>query len=140
FRSAALRHPGVHEPLGDLARGLPHVLHLHRRLPAPGHRARARCRLPRRGGRPLPLRTRLPPGQPAQGRDGARLVTAHAAWLPPAAFAPLGAQRTLLLADDDGVARTVRDEVTRAVSAFGGTLLADDGAPSFVLAELAATE
>lgn len=59
----------------------------------------------------------------------------HPAWLPDGAFAPLGAQRVLLLADDDGVSRTVRGEVARAVAAFGGTLVpepgphADDGVP-----------
>ena len=67
------------------------------------------------------------------------MTSPHPAWLPAAALAPLGAQRVLLLAADDGVSRTVRDEVAGAVATFGGTLLtsADDGVPSLVLAELA---
>ena len=78
-------------------------------------------------------------------------MSPHPAWLPDAAFAHLGAQRVLLLAADDGVSRTVREEVARAVAAFGGTVipsgtalkpspLADDGAPSLVLAELTAAQ
>ena len=67
-------------------------------------------------------------------------MSTHPAWLPDAAFAPLGTQRVRVVSDDDVVSRTVRAEVARAVATFGGTLLADDGAPSFVLAELAAAE
>lgn len=69
----------------------------------------------------------------------------HPAWLPDAAFAPLGAQRVRVIAADDDVSRTVRSEVERACSSHGGTSVADGGAPAghdddatLMLAEVAA--
>ncbi|MEU4570179.1 alpha-glucuronidase [Micromonospora sp. NPDC023956] len=46
-------------------------------------------------------------------------VTAHAAWLPPEAFRPLGSRR-VLVHGAGGLVDTVFDEVARACAAYGG--------------------
>lgn len=66
-------------------------------------------------------------------------MSPHPAWLPGSAFAHLGAQRVQLSVRDCEIARTVRAELERATAAFGGSLLAEDGAaqnPSLELLEL----
>jgi len=54
----------------------------------------------------------------------------HPAWLPDAAFAPVGSRRVLVAVgpDDGPVGGTVVDEVRRAVAAHGGSLTLDDAA------------
>ncbi|QAY61991.1 alpha-glucuronidase [Xylanimonas allomyrinae] len=52
----------------------------------------------------------------------------HPAWLPQAAFAPLGSRRVAVAVDDSPVARTVLAEVTAAVAAHGGESVAPGAA------------
>ncbi|ADG75867.1 Alpha-glucuronidase [Cellulomonas flavigena DSM 20109] len=63
-------------------------------------------------------------------------IPVHPAWLPDAAFAPLGSRRVrVALGPDaaDPVAATVLDEVRRATAAHGGALVTDDGPSDVVL-------
>jgi alpha-glucuronidase len=61
-------------------------------------------------------------------------VTVHPAWLPDAAFAPLGSRR-VRVAVEGLLAQTVRDEVARAVAAHGGALVGADEPADVVLDE-----
>lgn len=53
----------------------------------------------------------------------------HPAWLPDAAFAPLGSRRVLVATGPDAgpVGATVVDELRRAAATYGGTLTVHDG-------------
>ncbi|HEY0119651.1 MAG TPA: alpha-glucuronidase [Cellulomonas sp.] len=60
----------------------------------------------------------------------------HPAWLPPSAFAALGARQVALVRVDDSrspVVATVRDEVANAVAAHGGAVVADCAVADLVL-------
>jgi alpha-glucuronidase len=56
----------------------------------------------------------------------------HAAWLPDAAFAPLGARRVRVLGEGS-LAETVRREVARAAAVHGGRVVTGDGPADVVL-------
>ncbi len=58
---------------------------------------------------------------------------AHPAWLPEAAFRPLGRRRVAILAGDDPVSRTVRTEADRATAVHGGELVAEPARADLVL-------
>lgn len=64
------------------------------------------------------------------------LPAEHPAWLPDAAFAPLGGARVLVLGTGP-VADTVRSEVRRATSRWGGALVDGDGARADVVLAVA---
>ena len=78
-----LRHPGVHAARRAHRPGVPAVLHLDRRLPAPRRQAGPGRRTERRRGRQVPVRAGLPPVQPAARRHRPRLVSAGIRMPPP---------------------------------------------------------